>query len=245
MTKINTGRSARRARPALRGCHADRPFHPFVPSVIRAFRAAFPLVSLTLDQCLRTAALERLRHERMDVAFLRPPLSEPQELVVYALLEEPMVVALPDEHRPARKSGGGNGALSLRDLAGEAFIVYARASTGPRSTRRRWRHASGQASALASAGKPARYVGPEPGRRRARHFSRAGLHAANGYGRRRLSPPQGHRTTDARPELGVAPRRSVLGRSSLPYAPQTSCKRAARRLIGSLAATSAPVQGRA
>lgn len=37
-----------------------------------------------------------------------------------------MVVALPDDHRLARKSGGGDGALLLKDLAGEAFIVYAR-----------------------------------------------------------------------------------------------------------------------
>ena len=33
------------------------PFHPFVPAVIRAFREAFPLVSVTLEECLRTEAL--------------------------------------------------------------------------------------------------------------------------------------------------------------------------------------------
>jgi DNA-binding transcriptional LysR family regulator len=100
------------------------PFHPFVPGAIRAFRAAFPLVSLTLDECLGKEALERLRDEQMDVAFLRAPV-EPQSLVVNPLLVEPMVVALPSDHALARSDRAG-GALSLKDLANETFIVYAR-----------------------------------------------------------------------------------------------------------------------
>ncbi len=60
------------------------PFHPFVPRVIRAFREAFPLVSLT-----------------------------------------PMVMALPSAHALAQNDGD-DAALSLKDLAGETFIVYAR-----------------------------------------------------------------------------------------------------------------------
>ena len=100
------------------------PFHPFVPVVIRAFRAAFPLVSLTLDECLGKEALERLRDEQMDVAFLRAPV-EPQSLVVNPLLVESMVVALPSDHALARSDRAG-GALSLKDLANETFIVYAR-----------------------------------------------------------------------------------------------------------------------
>jgi len=73
------------------------PFHPFVPVVIRAFRAAFPQVSLTLDECLGKEALERLRDQQMDVAFLRAPV-EPQIFAVNPLLVEPMVVALPRDH---------------------------------------------------------------------------------------------------------------------------------------------------
>jgi DNA-binding transcriptional LysR family regulator len=110
----------------LVGVMPTAPFHPFVPSSIRAFRAAVPLVSLTLDECLRAEAVERLRDGRMDVAFMRAPLSEPQELVVYPLLEEPMVVALPHEHPLGRSGRRGDGALSVKELAGETFIVYAR-----------------------------------------------------------------------------------------------------------------------
>ena len=100
------------------------PFHPFVPRVIRAFREAFPLVSLTLEECLSPELLKRLRNEQMDAAFLRTPMAEPEDLVINSLLEEPMVVALPSAHALAQNDG--DAVLSLKDLAGETFIVYAR-----------------------------------------------------------------------------------------------------------------------
>jgi DNA-binding transcriptional LysR family regulator len=108
------------------GVMPTTPFHPFVPFVIRAFRAAFPEVSLTLDECLRAEAIGRLQNEQMDVAFFRAAPTEPQDLVIHPLLVEAMVVALPREHVLARRDRGSDGALSLKDLAGETFIVYAR-----------------------------------------------------------------------------------------------------------------------
>jgi DNA-binding transcriptional LysR family regulator len=100
------------------------PFHPFVPRVIRAFREAFPLVSLTLEECLSPELLKRLRSEQMDTVFLRTPMAKPEDLVIDALLDEPMVVALPSAHALAQNDG--DTVLSLKDLAGETFIVYAR-----------------------------------------------------------------------------------------------------------------------
>lgn len=100
------------------------PFHPFVPRVIRAFREAFPLVSLKLEECLSPELLKRLRNEQMDAAFLRTPMAEPEDLVINSLLDEPMVVALPSAHVLAQNDG--DTVLSLKDLAGETFIVYAR-----------------------------------------------------------------------------------------------------------------------
>jgi len=67
-----TRSAARASRAASAWRRADHPrFIPSCPGAIRAFRAAFPLVSLTLDECLGKEALERLRDEQMDVAFLR------------------------------------------------------------------------------------------------------------------------------------------------------------------------------
>ena len=108
------------------GVMPTAPFHPFVPFVIRAFRVAFPLVSLTLDECLRKEALARLRNDQMDVAFMRAALVESQDIFVNPLLTEPMVVALPSDHAMARGERGGYGSIALKELAGETFIVYAR-----------------------------------------------------------------------------------------------------------------------
>lgn len=102
------------------------PFHPFVPLAVRRFREAFPLVSLTLDECLLTELLERLRREQLDVGFVRTTATELDGLAVHPLLEEPMVVALPSSHALARDDRGGDGALALGDLAGEPFVAYAR-----------------------------------------------------------------------------------------------------------------------
>ena len=100
-------------------------FHPFVPSVVRAFRAAYPQVTLTLDECLRTEQIERLRNHQLDIGFLRSPLSDQQDFVDYPLLNEAMVAALPRNHLLARNSRRA-GPLSLKDLANEQFIIYAR-----------------------------------------------------------------------------------------------------------------------
>src|SRR5262249_12331339 len=65
------------------GVTATAPFHPFVPRAIRAFRKAFPLVSLRLQECLSNELLEHLRNERVDIAFIRTEVSDPQGLVIY------------------------------------------------------------------------------------------------------------------------------------------------------------------
>ena len=43
------------------GFTSSAPFHPFVPRVIRAFREAFPLVSLTLEESGTTELIDDLR----------------------------------------------------------------------------------------------------------------------------------------------------------------------------------------
>src|SRR5262245_4155653 len=104
------------------GFTSSAPFHPFVPRVIRAYRDAFPLVALTLEEAGTTELIDDLRNERIDAAFIRTAIANPEGLVVSTLLREAMVVALPRRHRLA----GPGGALPLRALAGETFIVYRR-----------------------------------------------------------------------------------------------------------------------
>ena len=99
-----------------------------MPRAIRGFREAFPLVSLTLEEFLSNELIERLRNERMDVAFIRTSPVDPEGLVITTLLEEPMVVALPHRHALARGDDGA--AVSLKRLARETFILYGPPGTG-------------------------------------------------------------------------------------------------------------------
>lgn len=104
------------------GIAPTAPFHPFVPRVIRAFREAFPLVSLTLEEGLSNEVRERFSHDEMDVAFVRTLAIQADKLVVSPLLEEPLVVALPSGHAMAQ--GSREKALPLKRLAGDSFILF-------------------------------------------------------------------------------------------------------------------------
>ena len=130
---LTTRRTARgeQGRIAV-GFTSSAPFHPFVPRVIRAFREAWPLVSLTLAESGTTELIDSLRNGAVDAAFIRTAVADPAGLAVTPLLEEAMLAALPTGHALA---GNGTGAgagrvLSLKALAAETFIVYRRPS-GP------------------------------------------------------------------------------------------------------------------
>ena len=107
------------------------PFHPFVPRAIRAFREAYPQVSVHLEERLGGELLELLGSEQIDVAVIRTPHANQEQFVINRLLEEPMLVALPAAH-PLARNGAGDNALSLKDLARETFILYAPLGSGLR-----------------------------------------------------------------------------------------------------------------
>jgi DNA-binding transcriptional LysR family regulator len=111
------------------GFTSSTPFHPFVPRVIRAYREALPLVSLTLEEGGTMELLEYLRNEQIDAAFIRSPLANQEGLVIDLLFQEAMVIAMPQGHVLAQR-GSADKALPLKALAGETFIVYRR-HTGP------------------------------------------------------------------------------------------------------------------
>ena len=108
------------------GVTQTSPFHPFVPRVIRAFREAYPLVSMTLEEGDSYELIEHLRNERIDAAFIRTPPADGQGLAISALLEEELVAALPKGHVLARGGGRGDTALPLKSLASETFITWGR-----------------------------------------------------------------------------------------------------------------------
>lgn len=91
-----------------------------LPTVIKAFRSAYPDVELALS-AMNNAELKRAVIQReIDIAVARPSLDD-EELKSERLLHEPLILALPDtsallQDRPIRLS-------PLRD---ETFILYPR-----------------------------------------------------------------------------------------------------------------------
>jgi DNA-binding transcriptional LysR family regulator len=105
------------------GFTSSTPFVPFVPQVIRAFRELYPLVALALEETGTGEMVEGLRSELIDAAFIRSPAPDPAGIEVHPLLEEPMMVALPEGHALAAPEATP---LPLAALSGDTFILYRR-----------------------------------------------------------------------------------------------------------------------
>ena len=69
---------------------------PYFTDAIRRFRRSFLDVELTLEEANSVGLINGLMDGRLDVAILRPNAAEPEELQKYQLLEEPLVIALPE-----------------------------------------------------------------------------------------------------------------------------------------------------
>lgn len=103
------------------GFTTSAPFHPLVARAIREFRRERPDVSFVLEESSSGDLVAALREERLDIAFIRSGLADPQGIAVHALLQEDMAAALPARHALGRRPR-----LTLRDLASEEFILYRR-----------------------------------------------------------------------------------------------------------------------
>jgi DNA-binding transcriptional LysR family regulator len=106
------------------GCTNGAALNSLVARIIREFREALPLVSLTLVEDYSNNLIERTRNSQIDVAFIRTSIADPEQMAIDLLQNEPEVVALPRGHALARRKGHGDMALSLKDLAGETFLAF-------------------------------------------------------------------------------------------------------------------------
>jgi DNA-binding transcriptional LysR family regulator len=104
------------------GFNASAPFVPMIARSIFAFRQAFPDVKLNLTEVAGSAQLTALTDHALDACFVRskcrPEMGD--GVAVTPILRERLFVALRPDHPLADKD------LTLRDLAGEPMIVYAR-----------------------------------------------------------------------------------------------------------------------
>jgi len=125
LARLDTAEAALSAIAGLRGGRLRMASFPtagstLMPVAIAKFREAYPDVELTLAEGEPEEIVPRLRTGELDLALLfefddEEPL--PEDLARSPLLRDPMYLALPREHRLAKKAR-----LRLSELQGEAWV---------------------------------------------------------------------------------------------------------------------------
>lgn len=90
------------------------------PTLVPAFKKKWPNVHLTFHDLKISQQLEGLRRDELDVGFVWLPIPE-EEFDTQELLQEPMIVVLPENHRLAAQR-----MISIKDLSGEPLVIIAR-----------------------------------------------------------------------------------------------------------------------
>jgi DNA-binding transcriptional LysR family regulator len=100
-----------------------------LPPFLRAYRAAYPQVQITLQEATSDLQLDDLLHGRIDAGLLIPPLPDKarQELDYLPVLSEPLVLALPAGLPALTKKGKPQRKLSLASLPHLPLIIFPRA----------------------------------------------------------------------------------------------------------------------
>jgi DNA-binding transcriptional LysR family regulator len=93
-----------------------------VPGIIRAYRERYPGVVLTPEQSNTARLIAALQAGEIDVAFVRPPIIDGEGVALDPLIDEPMMIVLPEWHPHA-----GDPSMPLAALAPETFILFPRA----------------------------------------------------------------------------------------------------------------------
>ena len=91
-----------------------------LPSVVRRFRRENALIDLELFEMTPSQQLHALEHKEIDIGILRPPVDDTC-LQMDTVLEEPLVLALPSDHRMADQK-----TVALKSLAEESFVLFPR-----------------------------------------------------------------------------------------------------------------------
>ena len=90
------------------------------PDVVRVYRERYRDVHLTLHELHGDEQTRALRSGRIQVSFLRPPVDE-AGIEVRTITREPWVIAMPADHRLAKRLR-----VPLKALAGESFVGFPR-----------------------------------------------------------------------------------------------------------------------
>lgn len=100
--------------------------HRFMPEALRAFRRKFPDVELQLRENNAAELTEDLAAGRLHCGLLRVPVDRPEGLLFETLLREPVLVAMPNDHRFAATRTRASRPLPLARLCEEDLILVRR-----------------------------------------------------------------------------------------------------------------------
>ena len=101
--------------------------HRLAPEIIRRFREDNPAVELVIEEGNAERLSARVAAGRLDVGFIRRPVSELSGLAYRVVLEEALLMALPRHHPVAQRAlARARPHVTLRELAGEPFIFVRR-----------------------------------------------------------------------------------------------------------------------
>jgi DNA-binding transcriptional LysR family regulator len=103
------------------GFTSSASFSPFVTEVLKTFRAEWPEVEVALEEHRTALLTEAVKADRLDAAFVRPPLADDAALEVRWLATEPLVAAVPVAHAVA-----GRRSVRLVELRDDPLILYPR-----------------------------------------------------------------------------------------------------------------------
>ncbi len=96
--------------------------HSFLPTLLRSFREKFPTVSIHLEEDGSSSLIDSIINKKNDIVFLRKPAPISLGLTSLHVLDEPLIVALPNNHPLAIKKD----VIHLLDLESFDFVLYRR-----------------------------------------------------------------------------------------------------------------------
>ena len=88
----------------------------WLPRTMRILRDELPNIEVSVSSQYSPDLAQALLRGKLDLAFMRPEAGMP-ELDYKVIVKEPLIVALPSDHRLASRD-----AIALHDIAGETFI---------------------------------------------------------------------------------------------------------------------------
>jgi DNA-binding transcriptional LysR family regulator len=98
------------------------PFVPIIAQALAAYRRRYPTIHLSLAELSRDAQIAGIADRRIDIGFVRgfEWLPLPDGLEAIQLIEEPLLVAIHEDHPLARE----NRPLGIADIADLPFVLY-------------------------------------------------------------------------------------------------------------------------